>query len=117
MFASPFEFEEGGRLYRCSMQGQPSERMGAWWWFDVAGDAQRYAPFRHEPSDTKQSVQTRIVAYYAALLARRAEPPAPRHTAGRPRGQSVPFGKKPQPAAEDAQDKPSPDGAADNSES
>jgi len=92
MFVAAFEFEEDGRLYRCCVEGEPSARVGAWWWFDVSGDAQRYAPFHPEPGDTKNSVRARIVSYYNALLARRAMPPAPRRVPGRPPGQSAPFG-------------------------
>lgn len=89
MFVAAFEFEDGGRLYRCCVEGGRSARMGAWWWFHVSGDAQRYAPFHPEPDDTKSSVRTRIVSYYNALLARRAMPPAPRHGPGRRPGQPV----------------------------
>ena len=91
MFVGAFEFEEGGRVYRCCVEGERSARTGAWWWFDVSGDAQRYAPFHPEPGDTKNSVRARIVGYYNALLARRAMPPEPRHVAGRRPGQPSPF--------------------------
>jgi hypothetical protein len=43
MFVGTFEFEEGGRLYRCRVEGERSARAGAWWWFDVSGDAQPVA--------------------------------------------------------------------------
>jgi hypothetical protein len=83
MFVGAFEFEDGGRSYQCSVEGERT-RAGAWWWFRVSGDAQRYAPFHPEPGDTKNSVRARIVSYYNALLVRRAMPPQPRHGAGRP---------------------------------
>ena len=89
MFVGAFEFEEGGRLYRCCVEGERSTSTGAWWWFDVSGDAQRYAPFHPEPGDTKNSVRARIVGYYHALLERRAMPPAPRYGQGRPPRQPV----------------------------
>lgn len=89
MTVGAFEFEEGGRLYRCSVERERSARTGAWWWFHVSGDAQRYAPFHPEPDDTKNSVRMRIVNYYNALLARRAMPPTPRHVPGRRPGQPV----------------------------
>lgn len=89
MFVGAFEFEEGGRLYRCCVEGERSTRAGAWWWFGVSGDAQRYAPFHPEPGDTKNSVRARIVGYYNALLERRAMPPAPRYGHGRPPKQPV----------------------------
>ena len=100
MFVGAFEFEEGGRLYRCCVEGERSARSGAWWWFDVSGDAQRYAPFHPEPGDTKNSVRARIVDYYNALLARRAMPPTPRHGPGRRPGQPLAFGTTTQAAPE-----------------
>ena len=110
MFVGTFEFEEGGRVYRCCVEGERSARTGAWWWFDVSGDAQRYAPFHPEPGDTKNSVRARIVAYYNALLVRRAMPPTPRHVAGRRPGQPVAFGTTTQavPEATGVPDQPAP---------
>ena len=67
-----FEFEEGGRTYKASIEGAEPTRADAWWWFDVSGDRYRYAPFRAEKGDTKTSVQSRIVAYYTARLERKA---------------------------------------------
>lgn len=87
MFVGTFEFEEGGRSYRCCVEGERTARNGAWWWFGVSGDAQRYAPFHSEPGDTKDSVRARIVAYYSDLLVRRATPTPPRHSQGRRPGQ------------------------------
>lgn len=87
MFVGAFEFEDGGRSYRCCVEGERA-RAGAWWWFQVSGDAQRYAPFHPEPDDTKHSVRERIVSYYNAILVRRAMPPQPRHAGRRP-GQPV----------------------------
>jgi hypothetical protein len=89
MFVGAFEFEEGGRMYRCCVEGERSPRVGAWWWFRVTGDNQRYAPFHPEAGDTRNSVRARIVNYYNALLVRRAMPPVPRHGAGRRPGQPV----------------------------
>lgn len=83
MFVGAFEFEDGGRSYHCCVEGEHSARAGAWWWFQVSGDTQRYAPFHPEPGDTKHSVRARIVSYYNALLVRRAQPPQPRYGAGR----------------------------------
>ncbi len=49
--------------------------MQTWWWFTLDGDkTTRYAPFEEAADDTEQSVKTRIVAYYAELLAIRARP-------------------------------------------
>jgi hypothetical protein len=88
-------FEDGGRIFdgrverrrtarrAAPPQGRPDEsREGAWWWFRVSGDAQRYAPFHSAADDTAASVRSRIVAYYADLLARRAQPLSPRRPLG-----------------------------------
>jgi hypothetical protein len=50
--------------------------MTAWWWFrvDASGESTRYAPFEASANDTRQSVQTRIIAYYEQLLAIQARP-------------------------------------------
>ena len=66
-----FEFVDGGRSYTCRLEEATSARSDAWWWFDVAGDRGRYAPFRVEPDDTYVSVRARIVTYYEAHLERR----------------------------------------------
>jgi len=53
--------------------------MAPWWWFrvDTGVSSTRYAPFEASPKDTKQSVQKRIIAYYAELLAIAARPVRP----------------------------------------
>ncbi len=79
MFVGAFEFEEDGRSYHCCVEQQRAPRSGAWWWFGVSGDAQRYAPFQPASGDTKHSIRARITAYYSDLLARRAMPAVPRH--------------------------------------
>ena len=67
-----FDFEDGGRKYTCSIEAPQSTRADAWWWFDVTGDRYRYAPFRAEAGDTKRGVQSKILAYYTAILERRS---------------------------------------------
>ena len=49
--------------------------MEAWWWFrlDTEGNT-RYAPFEAKPTDTKESVSSRVIAYYADLQAIKARP-------------------------------------------
>ena len=70
-----FEFEDGGRKFFCSVEVPGQTGMPPWWWFRLDTEAStRYAPFEASPSDTKQSVQARIVAYYAELLAIEARP-------------------------------------------
>ena len=108
MSVGAFEFEEGGRSYRCCIEGDRTSRVGAWWWFDVSGDAQRYAPFKPEPSDTKNSVRERILGYYTALLERRAQPPVPRYGQGRPPKQPFVRDTASQSSADTAQDSGEP---------
>ena len=73
-----FSFTDGDKKYSCTVGSLGASRAESWWWFAVAGDRQRYAPFRAEPSDTESSVRGRIIAYYEDLLARRSAPPVPR---------------------------------------
>ncbi len=68
----PFEFEDSGRTYACNVEQPRAGRAEAWWWFGVSGDGHRYAPFQAVAGDTQQNVRSRIVAYYADLLERRA---------------------------------------------
>ncbi|MEP6692893.1 MAG: hypothetical protein ABJD07_17175 [Gemmatimonadaceae bacterium] len=74
-----FNFEDGGRTYTCTVEQSRTKPPQAWWWFGVTGDGQRYAPFHASSSDTQGSVKTRVIAYYAALLERRAQPAVARH--------------------------------------
>lgn len=47
---------------------------GSWWWFTVSGDMQSYAPFQAAKSDTRASVQQRVVEYYNNRLFRLTQP-------------------------------------------
>lgn len=78
-----FEFEEEGRTYVCRVESRRATPDEGWWWFDVSGDRQRYAPFQAVSSDTRTAVRARIVAYYANLLEARARPVEPRSHWGR----------------------------------
>lgn len=70
-----FEFEDSGHTFFCSVEVPRKEGMAPWWWFRLdTGESTRYAPFEAAASDTKRSVQTRILAYYAELLAIQARP-------------------------------------------
>ncbi|HEX9084970.1 MAG TPA: hypothetical protein VF836_09550 [Gemmatimonadaceae bacterium] len=70
-----FEFVDGGRTFYCSVEVPGHTGMPPWWWFRPGTETTtRYAPFEASASDTKRSVQTRIVAYYAELLAIEARP-------------------------------------------
>jgi hypothetical protein len=70
-----FEFVDGERTFFCSVEVPRQAGMLPWWWFRLDTSAStRYAPFEASANDTKESVQTRIIAYYAALLATEARP-------------------------------------------
>ena len=84
-----FEFEEEGRTYVCCVEARRATPDDAWWWFNVSGDRQRYAPFQAASADTRKAVQSKIVAFYAGVLEARARPAEPRsHWARRPKAQS-----------------------------
>ena len=70
-----FEFEDAGRKFFCSVEVPGQTGMPPWWWFRPGAETTtRYAGFEASASDTKQSVQKRIIAYYAQLLAIEARP-------------------------------------------
>ena len=69
-----FTFEEGGRTYECTPETRGDPARGAWWWFTVSDDSQRYARFEAAAGDTRGSVRARIVAYYEHRLWVRAQP-------------------------------------------
>jgi hypothetical protein len=70
-----FEFVDEGRRFFCSVEVPRQEGMAPWWWFRLdTAETTRYAPFEASARDTKQSVRSRIVAYYAELLAIEARP-------------------------------------------
>ena len=76
---SDFEFVDGNRTFTCRVESSRRAPAEAWWWFEVSTERdQRHAPFRAEATDTRRDVQSRVVAYYDNLLARRAEPAQPR---------------------------------------
>ena len=88
-----FQFEDSGRTFTCVIEGRRGARSEAWWWFRVTGDSHRYAPFHAAADDTKQSVQSRIVAYYSDHLTRRAAPAAARQHWARRREATPPTAK------------------------
>ncbi len=81
-----FEFVDEGRKFFCSVETPRHAGMAPWWWFHLESNrSTRYAPFEASAKDTKQSVQARIVAYYAELLVIKERPVHPRKaTWGRP---------------------------------
>lgn len=64
----------------CSVETPRHEGMPPWWWFSVAteGGTTRYAPFEAKASDTKKSVQARVIKHYEEVLAIKARPVHPR---------------------------------------
>jgi hypothetical protein len=70
-----FEFVEAGRKFFCSIEVPRHAGMRPWWWFHLdTATSTRYAPFEASENDTRESVQARILAYYAELLAIEARP-------------------------------------------
>ena len=70
-----FEFEDAGRKFFCSVEVPRQAGMMPWWWFRLGtAETTRYAPFEASANDTQESVQARIIEYYAALLATEARP-------------------------------------------
>ena len=70
-----FEFQNEGLTFTCTVEAPLHAGMPPWWWFRVdTGESTRYAPFEALPTDTKKSVQPRIVAYYEEVLAIKARP-------------------------------------------
>jgi hypothetical protein len=68
------DFVDGGRKYACRVEAPRRSQPEAWWWFGVAGDDSRYAPFRADADDTEDSVRDRVVQYYEDRISRRALP-------------------------------------------
>ena len=80
-----FEFEDAGRRFFCTVEAPRHAGMPPWWWFRLDNsESTRYAPFEALPTDTKQSVQKRVIAYYAEVLAIKARPVHQRPTWQRP---------------------------------
>ena len=70
-----FQFVNEGLTFHCSVEAPLHAGMPPWWWFRVdTGKTTRHAPFAASPKDTKESVQKRIIKYYAELLAIQARP-------------------------------------------
>ena len=69
-----FTFEADDRIFACTIERGRAEGAQPWWWFTVSGESHRFAPFRPDTEDTVESVRERVLAYFRALLARRALP-------------------------------------------
>ena len=93
-----FEFVDEGRTFFCSVEMPKHAGMSPWWWFRLDnGTSTRYAPFEASATDTKKSVQARILAYHAELLRIEARPAYQR-----------PAWRKPEPAAPPGETVPIP---------
>ena len=68
------QFKDGERTFTCKCASSPATPGTLWWWVSISGEAQRYAAFRAEPSDTVASLQPRVLGFYEKLLADRARP-------------------------------------------
>jgi hypothetical protein len=82
-----FEFEDSGRRFVCTVETPRHAGMPPWWWYSIAtdqGTTTRYAPFEAKPSDTRPSVQARIIKHYEEVLAIKARPVHPRPQWQRP---------------------------------
>lgn len=69
-----FEFAAEGRTYVCTIEERRGMSGEFWWWFTVTGDTAMYAPFQALSSDTRGSVQGRVVQYYTNRLFKRSQP-------------------------------------------
>ena len=74
-----FEFAHGDDTFACCVETSRTTRSEAWWWFTVSSERRggRYAPFRADANDTRDSVQERVSAYYDDMITRRSLPPTP----------------------------------------
>ena len=74
-----FEFAHGDITFVCCIEASRVTRSEPWWWFSVSSErlGGRYAPFRAEANDTRDSVQARVSAYYDDMIMRRSLPPTP----------------------------------------
>ena len=94
-----FEFVDAGRRFFCKVEAPLHAGMPPWWWFRLDnGESTRYAPFEASANDTKQSVQARIIAYYAELLAIEARPAFQRPVWRKPERPTAPAETSPAPS-------------------
>jgi len=78
------QFVDDGRTLTCRSASSPATPGVTWWWLEVTGEAQRYAAFRTEATDTPENLRPRMIAHYAHLLAERARPAVVRSRWSRP---------------------------------
>ena len=79
-----FDFAHGTNTFTCCVETSRT-RAESWWWFSVSSDRNgRYAPFRADASDTRDSVQARVSSFYDEMIHRRSLPPTPHWQRARP---------------------------------
>lgn len=79
------QFQDNGRTLTCRSASSPATPGRTWWWLEISGDAQRYAAFSVDPSDTAESVRTRMLAWHTQMVIERNRPREPRpRWGGRP---------------------------------
>lgn len=88
----PFEFQADGHSFTCTLEDLHGAANDAWWWFEVAGDRQRYASFRAANADTRASVEERVRKFYADRL----------EAIARPRERGSQWGRRPVPVVKPA---------------
>lgn len=86
------QFSSDGLTYTCQREASIATPDVTWWWVKVAGDAQRYAAFRSEKGETQATLKTRVIKYYAEVLAIAARPriTRPPWNAPRPKTDAAP---------------------------
>lgn len=89
------QFEDNGCTLTCRSASSPATPGTFWWWVEVTGESQRYAPFRTEPGDTPENLRSRILEWHAQLLFDRARPREIRGRWSRPAAQTVVPGDTP----------------------
>jgi hypothetical protein len=88
-----FEFVDAGRTFFCTVEVPGQTGMPPWWWFRLdTGTGTRHAPFEASASDTKASVQARIIKYQTELLAIAARPAYQRPAWRKPERPTPPAG-------------------------
>ena len=79
-----FDFAHGTNTFTCCIETSRA-RVESWWWFSVSSDRNgRYAPFRADAGDTRESVQERVSSFYDEMIRRRSLPPTPHWQRARP---------------------------------
>lgn len=68
------EFQDNERTFTCTTASSPATRGTMWWWISITGESQRYAAFRTQEDDTPRTVKSRVLAFYAELIAARERP-------------------------------------------